>query len=132
MAGLAFWLQQGKGRTFTNNDLLTFLEEVQKISWEEAVHIAKRMVTSGILDIVAHDTYGFRHQTFQEYLAAVELAKQLTSQDAQRREETWQFIWKKRTYSRWTEVLRLMVGALAQLPGNKGRSVAFRWIKALL
>ena len=132
MSGLALWLHQEKGRTFTNNDLLTFLEEIQQTSWEEAEHIAKRMVTSGILDVVGHDTYGFRHQTFQEYLAAIELAKRLTSGDTQIREEAWQFIWKKRTYSRWTEVLRLMVGALAQLPGNKGRATAFRWLKALL
>ena len=132
LSGLALWIHQTKGRTFTNDDMLTFLEEIQKRPWEEAASIAKRIISSGILDTVAHETYGFRHQTFQEYLAAVELTKQLTSLDASIKEEAWKFIWSKRTYSRWTEVLRLMIGILSRMPGSKGRTIAHQWLKELM
>ena len=81
LTSLALWLYQTRGRTFTSDDLLTFLEDIQHHSWEEAENIAKHIISSGFLDVVARDTYGFRHQTFQEYLAATELAKRLTSQD---------------------------------------------------
>src|SRR5205807_9068740 len=71
-------------------------------------------------------------QTFQEYLAAADLAKQLTSQDLRTREEAWNFAWSKHTYSRWTEVLRLMVGVLAQIPGRKSRTETVRWLLQLI
>jgi HEAT repeat protein len=132
LTSLALWLHQNKGRTFSADELLTFLEVIQQRSWQEAELIAKRIITSGVMDVVARDTYGFRHQTFQEYLAAVELAKQLTNQGPKVKEDAWNLVWSKRTYSRWTEVLRLMVGVLAQLPGKKGRSEAVRWLQQLL
>src|SRR5260370_39367423 len=89
------------------------------------------MIRSGIMEPVAHETYGFRHQTFQEYLAAVELAQRLTHQDRAGREEAWKLGWSKRTYSRWTELLRLMGGELSQLPGYMGNSEARRWLHEL-
>lgn len=131
LTGFALWLHETKGPTFTSEDLLTFLEDIQRRSWDEAETISKRITASGILEVVAKDTYGFRHQTFREYLAGLELAKLLTSQDPVIREEAWRFSWSKRTYSRWTEVLRLMVGALAQISGKKGRSEAMRWLLQL-
>jgi len=128
----SLWLyQEKKGRTFTLDDLLTFVEDMQRRSWEEAESIAKKITTSGVLDIVAHEIYGFRHQTFQEYLAAAELAQQLTSRQ-EKRKETREFVWGKRTYNRWTEVLRLMVGVLIQLPGGKGRAEAAYWLNRLV
>jgi hypothetical protein len=131
LTGLALWLYKRRTRTFTNDDLFTFLEDIQHRSWEEAEKIAKRIIASGVLDLIAPNTYGFRHPTFQEYLAAVELAKQLTSHDPVTRKEAWKFVWDRRIYSRWTEVLRLMVGILAQIPGKKGRSTAVRWLHQL-
>ena len=132
LTGLALWLHQTKGRTFTHEDLFAFLEDIQQRPYAEAENIAKSIITSGILDTVAPTTYSFRHQTFQEYLAAVELARRLISQNPTTREEAWKLAWSKRTYSRWTEVLRLMTGALMQIPGKKGQLEAIRWLQTLL
>jgi len=129
---LALWLHQSKGRTFTKSDLLTFFLEIQEKSLVETTELARRIISSGIIEVVARDTYSFRHQTFQEYLASAELACLLTDQKSQICENTWHLAWSKRTYSRWTEVLRLMVGVLAQTGGKKGREVAQRWLRALL
>jgi len=132
LSSLALWLYQKKGRSYTLDDLLEFLGAVQQRSWDETTQITQQIIDSGIMELLAHDTYSFRHQTFQEYLAATELARRLTDHHAQKREEAWALAWSKRTYSRWTEVLRLMVGALAQLPDKRGIQEAVRWIRALL
>jgi hypothetical protein len=84
------------------------------------------------LDGVAQETYGFRHQTFQEYLAAVALAQRLVSQDPALCDETWAFAWSKRTYSRWKEILRLMVGVLVQNHRKEGARQAKQWLLALV
>ncbi len=132
LTGLSLWLyQEKKGRTFTTDDLFTFLEEIQHRAWEEVEIITRKMTTSGILDIVARGTYGFRHQTFQEYLAAAELAQQFVSSD-EKRAKAYDLAWSKRRYSRWTQVLRLMVGVLTQLPERKGRIEATHWLNQLL
>src|SRR5205807_7727904 len=81
--------------------------------------------------VVARETYGFRHQTFQEYLAAAELVRRLTSRDASTCDEAWKLAWSKHTYSRWAEVLRLMFGELVS-SGSAGRSLAQRWLRTLL
>ena len=83
----ALWLHEKKGRVFTINDLVSFLADSQGKSWEETESQAERMIGSGMMEPVARETYGFRHQTFQEYLAAVELARQLAHQDRTIREE---------------------------------------------
>lgn len=127
----AFWLHQTKGRTFTNNDLLTFILEIQRKPEAEAADLSYRIISSGMVDVVGRKSYNFRHQTFQEYLTASELAHRLTSQDAELREETWNFAWSKRTYSRWAEVLRLMIGILV-LAGSVGKSLAQRWLQLLM
>lgn len=129
---LALWLYQYKGRTFTRSDLLTFFLEIQAHSPAETAELARRVTSSGMIEIVAHDTYAFRHQTFQEYLAAAELADALEDQQSLRAEDGWRLAWSKRTYSRWTEILRLMVGVLIQTRGKRGRDIAYRWLRALL
>jgi predicted NACHT family NTPase len=91
LTAFSLWLyQEKKVRTFTLDDLLVFLEDIQKRPWDDAETIAKKVTRSGILDIVAHETYGFRHQTFQEYLAAAELAQQLIGQ-TQKKEGSQRF-----------------------------------------
>lgn len=132
LTGLSLWLcEEKKGRTFTLHDLLTFLEDIRHHSWEEAESIAKKITTSGVLDIVARETYGFRHQTFQEYLVATELAHMLIGHDETRRENALALAWRKRTYSRWTEILCLMVGVLALAHGKEGIRAAKQWLQQL-
>src|SRR6266567_6516166 len=132
LTGLALWLyEQKKGRTFTLHELLTYLEDIRDHSWEEAERIAKKITTSGVLDIVARETYGFRHQTFQEYLAAAELAHMLMGHDEKRRENALALAWRKRIYSRWTEMLCLMVGVLANEHGKAGIRTARQWLQQL-
>lgn len=132
LTGLALWLyEQKKGRTFTLHELLICLEEVRHHSWEEAERLAQKITTSGALDIVARETYGFRHQTFQEYLAAAELARMLIGHDEQKRENALALAWRKRTYSRWTELLCLMIGILANEHGNAGIRAARQWLQQL-
>ncbi|GCE14543.1 HEAT repeat domain-containing protein [Tengunoibacter tsumagoiensis] len=132
LTALALWLHQNKGRIFSINDLLTFLINVQGKSDQEAATFAERIIASGIIEPVAKEIYGFRHQTFQEYLAAVELANGLVSREEKTRERIRQLIWSKRRYSRWTEILRLMVGALAHYHGSSGWQEAFIWLQSLL
>ncbi|GCE06990.1 HEAT repeat domain-containing protein [Dictyobacter aurantiacus] len=132
LSSLALWLHQKKGHIYTLDDLLEFLGVVQQHPWDETTQVTQQIIDSGMMELLAHDTYSFRHQTFQEYLAATELARRLTDPHVQKREEAWALAWSKRTYSRWTGVLRLMVGVLAQLPDKRGIQEAVRWIHALM
>ena len=129
---LALWLHQSRGRTFSVDDVVTFLLDIQRKSWGDAKDLINQVISSGVIEVVARDTYGFRHQTFQEYLAAVELARGLTSSDPAQHQQTWDLAWSKRTYSRWTEILRLMVGVLIHSPLAGGKNEAQRWLKALI
>lgn len=131
LAELALWVHQTKGRTFTIKDLTTFFLDQQKQPPTEGAAIAERIVRSGVLEVVAHQIYGFRHQTFQEYLAAAALANALVGLQQAQQESAWELAWSKRTYSRWTEVLQLLVGHLAQ-EGSKGVEIAQQWVRALL
>jgi HEAT repeat protein len=129
---LALWLHQSRGRTFSMDDVVTFLLDVQRKSWGDITELINQVISSGVIEIVARDTYGFRHQTFQEYLAAVELARRLTTSDPAQHQQTWELAWSKRTFSRWTEILRLMVGVLTQAPVVGGKTEAQCWLQALV
>jgi len=95
------------------------------------VALATAILDCGALEVVAHETYGFRHLTFQEYLAADALARRLVSADAAVVAATQDLLWSKRTYSRWTEVLRLLVGILLREHGDAGNNMARWWLDAL-
>ena len=128
----ALWLQQFKeGRTFTREDIFIFLEDVQRRAWSDVETITEKITQSGIID-EAGDIYSFRHRTFQEYLAAAALARQMTSQNEAVSGEANLLANKHRTHSRWTEVLRMMFGILAQMMGSRGRKEAKRWRDSLL
>jgi HEAT repeat protein len=129
---LALWLHEKKGRTFTRRDLVTFLQDVQQLPRGDIASITNRIVASGLMEVVAHETFGFRHQTFQEYLAAVELGRRFASSDASVKKEAWDYAWSKRTYSRWIEILRLLVGVLAQQLGSEGERLVQRWLCTLV
>ncbi len=127
LATVALELYQVKGRTFNRADLRALVADASPD--EQRI---EQIINCGVLDVVAHETYGFRHQTFQEYLAAVALAGDLASDVDERSSIAWNLAWSKRTYSRWTEVLRLMVGVLVLAHGPQGAEVAQRWVTALL
>lgn len=133
MSDLALQLHQAKGRTFALAELLTLLPQITDLAREGDAYsdLAHRLLNTGLFEVIAHETYGFRHQTFQEYLAAVTLAEGLVSQDTTERSNAWNLAWSKRTYSRWTEVLRLLVGVLVRQHGPQGAEVARQWLEAL-
>jgi HEAT repeat protein len=134
LADTALQLYQVKGRTFSEDDLratLTSLSTEQQATWtvEETLY---RVLNSGLLDVVAHETYSFRHQTFQEYLVASALARRFMSTGEQTRQAGQQQAWSKHTYSRWSEIARLLVGILVQEYGEEGTLTARAWLTRLL
>ncbi|WP_201372539.1 HEAT repeat domain-containing protein [Ktedonobacter robiniae] len=130
LAGFALWLHQHKGRTFTSDDVLAYFKDEQQKNWHEIEDISQRMMSSGILDIVARDTYGFRHQTFQEYLAATELSRRILYTNGTSQQQIWDYLWSKRRYSRWAEVLKLFVEVLV-ISSKRGVTEATHWLKML-
>ncbi len=78
LAALALELfLQRIGRIFTLDDLYDLIPKIrikQGENWDTE-ELAERFINSGLLDVVAIETYGFSHQTFQEYLAAEYLAE---------------------------------------------------------
>ena len=125
---IALTLFRRKGRTFTRGDLEIV---VAALSTPVPQELTARAIDSGILEVVAHEVYAFRHQTLQEYLVATALADDLTSGDDRASTDAWELMWSKRTYSRWTEVLRLVVGVLVRRDGDSGTREARRWLGAL-
>ena len=133
LSAFSLWQHQSGGLTFSPEALVTFLVDIQgKSLGAETAKLVQDILWSGITETVAHNTYGFRHLTFQEYLAATELAHNLISPDLDTQQQAWNLAWSKHTYSRWTEVLRLMVGILVQSPEKKSHQQAYRWLKQLI
>jgi len=132
LAQLALHLYQTKGRNFAVQDVLDFLVAVDVNSTaSERYTMVAHVLDSGVLEVVASQTYGFKHQMFQEYLVASALASQLCSDDEGKKSAAWTLLWRKRLYSRWTEILRLLVGVLVQEYGAEGRQSALHWFTAL-
>ncbi|MEO7021518.1 MAG: HEAT repeat domain-containing protein [Ktedonobacteraceae bacterium] len=133
LASVALELYQTKGRTFSLDELRSTLAQLcreQQATWN-IEEILQRLLNAGLLDVVAYETYSFRHQTFQEYLVASALAQHLVSEDFSAREVAHDFVWSKRMYSRWSDILCFLVGILGQECGETGREVARRWLQAL-
>lgn len=132
LADVALHLYQTKGRNFSIPELQALLtthypDQSSQMQFNMIAHI----LDSGLLDRVSQQSYGFKHQMFQEYLVAVALASKLTSQDQSTQDATWQFLWDKHTYSRWREILRLCVGVLSQDHAEKGNEIAIHWFRRL-
>jgi HEAT repeat protein len=134
VSSLALELFQEKKRTFTYDDLLRLLptiREQQKENWATE-ELARQLINSGAFEIVARGTYGFWHQTFLEYLTATELAQALISPHTKTRKQFWRLSRSKRTFGRWSEVLRLVVGILVYEHRREGRQKALEWLHALV
>jgi HEAT repeat protein len=129
------------GRVFTRGELEeqlpSILSEMKlELPFEKVQSVlgvwANRIIHSGVIEEVAHDSYSFRHQTFQEYLAAEALAARMISSEPTLRDGAWEFARSKRTYSRWTEIMRLLVGVLTHKYGQVGIQTAEHWVGLLL
>src|SRR5258708_1030798 len=134
VSSLALELYQEKRRTFTRDDLLRLLSVIReryKENWATE-ELARQLIDSGIFEVVARGTYGFWHQTFLKYLTATDLARALVSPHIETRQNFWQLAWSKRTYSRWVEILRLMVGILVYEYRWEGTQKALEWLRALV
>jgi HEAT repeat protein len=126
---LKFFLKER--RTITYETLLDLLDEYSP-SLKGNEGLAHDLLHSGLLEVVAEDTYGYWHSTYQEYFAALELAKRLTSDDWTLREHTQQLIDKQRTKGQWIEILRLLVGVLLDQHGKGGAQQALDWLHTLV
>ncbi len=95
----------------------------------EARAIAERLSGSGLL-AEAGGELRFVHQTLQEYLAAVALAGDLAA-GGEAAKAARDLAWSKRTFSRWSEPLRLMVGVLVHEHGTAGAGLSIEWLRSL-
>ncbi|UQA63122.1 HEAT repeat domain-containing protein [Polyangium aurulentum] len=84
---------------------------------------------SGLLES-AGEAYRFGHQTLHEYLVAAALAGDLVA-GGEAAQRAWDLAWAKRSFSRWSEPLRLMVGVLVHELGDAGAQKALAWLGAL-
>lgn len=110
--------------------LLEIVQEVHGGTRVEALEICDRLLHdlsehSGIFlergrDESTYPVYGFLHQTFGEYLAAMELAERWNVGSLQLSD----YVHK----ARWKEVILLLAGIL----GNQGRAVASRFATEIL
>jgi HEAT repeat protein len=133
LASLALQFYQTHGRNFTVQDMLALLPSLAPGQSTEALYaIVADILNTGVLESVASQSYGFKHQMLQEYLSALALADQLCAADETQRQNAWNLIWQKRRFSRWSEILRLLVGVLAQDYGSEGLRVADKWLRALI
>lgn len=126
---LKFFLKQR--RTVTYETLLDLLAGYSP-SLEGNEGLARDLLHSGLLEVVAENTYGYWHSTYQEYFAALELAERLTSDDRTLREETQQLISENRMKGQWIEILRLLVGVLLGQPGQEAERRALEWLHTLV
>jgi HEAT repeat protein len=130
LADLALEFYQTRGRNFSITDVLELLSSlVSDQSTQSLSATLTRILDSGVLEPVAYQAYGFKHQMFQEYLAAIALARRCV--DETQRQSTWDLLWRKRRLSRWNEILRLLVGILVQEHGVEGLQIAHEWLSAL-
>lgn len=130
LSELALTFYQTRGRNFSTTDVLEFLPTLfpeQPVSF--LYDMLARLLDSGVLEPAAYQIYGFKHQMFQEYLAASALAQRCV--DSTQRQHAWNLLWRKRRLGRWNEILRLLVGILVQECGAEGLQVAREWLSAL-
>lgn len=132
LAEIALWIHTRQQSEFREEELLKELfrswgHEIV-FSHKDTLEVANQMKRSGVLKVVARETFGFWHPTFREYLAASRLAQRVVEGER----AVWDFIYQKQTYSRWTEILCLMVGLLVNEHGETGVQHAKSWLLDLV
>ncbi|WP_437783721.1 HEAT repeat domain-containing protein [Sorangium sp. So ce1097] len=105
------------------------LPEVKRAARAGRGALAERLIGSGLID-TAGDALRFAHQTLHEYLVAVALAQDLAA-GGTAADRALALAWSKRTFSRWSEPLRLMVGVLVHELAEPGAAAALEWLRAL-
>jgi predicted NACHT family NTPase len=100
-------------------ELLPEMEDLGINSEKEFKLLTELGIVSKVLDEPEPDSYLFRHQSFQEYLASLELKRQLLryhpgqGERPQTLNNTWQEILIKHLeYNRWEEVIYFLIGSL--------------------
>ena len=133
-ADSALLLFERYGRVFTRTDLHhSIRQSMQRFGYQftpdvVAQYVA-RLIRSGLLDSIAQETYGFRHQTLQEYLVGMALAHWQIEPGELLRERIEHLVEEKATRTRWAEPIRAMIGVLTHNDQKKGRDIAVRWLK---
>jgi hypothetical protein len=130
LADMALEFYQTRGRNFSITDVLEFLSSFVSDQQTQPLPATLTLIlNSGILEPVGYQAYSFKHQMFQEYLAALALARRCV--DETQWQSTWELLWRKRRLSRWNEILCLLVGILVQEHGAEGLQIAHKWLSAL-
>ncbi len=132
-SALALKLKRLKRRTFSREMLFRLLAEIrasQIENWSTET-IAQDIINSGLLEVVAENIYGFWHQSYQEYLAATDLAQMFLSSNEATCKDARELAWEKRRYSQWVETLRLLIGVLVSEPQQVGVHNALSWLRSL-
>lgn len=127
------WLEQGGRLTFTLEELLDTLKVVRRKTGDtwDVDAMSERVKRAGVLETVAHNTYGFSHQTFREYFAANALASHLYSHNSAEAGRAWKLAWAHEHANRWRQTLRLMMGVLTQRNADEATHAALRWAGGL-
>lgn len=82
-----------------------------------------------MLEVVAYETYSFRHQTFQEYLVASALASRFISDDESTRAAGQEFAWSKHTFGKHAPTAALIEALRAKNAPETRRAVIEALVK---
>jgi HEAT repeat protein len=132
LADLALWMYRDARPTFTLDDMLLFLWDVEQISLVDAAQVGSRMLRQGVLDDTGGGRWSFRYDVFLDYLAAVALAQRLSSQDGARQTAAQKLAAEYYPYGRWRDVLIMVVRLLVEEHDADGSRAALAWLQVLL
>ncbi len=103
---------------------------------EQPKMMAPWIKESGTLEVVVPgQSYTFRHHTYQEYLAAMALARRLVRSNERLEAQARQIVDARRFAARWSEPMRMLAGALiaeGEAVGMPdGQRIARQWLMGL-